>query len=322
MLIMTIVLVFAAFVLISLMVYLAIRRQNSDARLIRKRLGELGRDEKQKSAEIPFIIRDDHLSRIPLLNRVLEQLNISRVLARIIRQADVRLKVGELVLLMGVLAAIGVVVPLQLGKPAMALLTGGGAALVPLIFLQLQRGKRLKAFIREFPDAIDMMTSALRAGHAFTRSMQLVAEEAPDPVGIEFRRTFEEYNLGMQLRDVLLNMTERVESLDLKLFVTAVLLQKETGGNLTEILEKIGYTIRERFKLMGQLRTYTAQGRMSAWIIGSLPIAFVVIISSMSPGYMTPLIQNPGGHFMLGLAISLQVMGILVIRKIVAVRYQ
>jgi len=121
---------------------------------------------------------------------------------------------------------------------------------------------------------------------------------------------------------VLLNMTGRVESLDLKLFVTAVLLQKETGGNLTEILEKIGYTIRERFKLMGQLRTYTAQGRMSAWIIGSLPIAFVVIISSMSPGYMTPLIANPGGHFMLGLAISLQLVGIVVIRKIVAVRYQ
>ncbi|HNW58576.1 MAG TPA: type II secretion system F family protein [bacterium] len=322
MLIVAIILIFAAFVLISLTVYLSIQRQHRDARVIRKRLNELVREEKQAPAEIPFIIRDDHLSRIPLLNQVLERLNVSRVLARIIRQADVHLKVGELVLLMGVLGAIGVLIPLQFGKPAMAPLTGMGAALVPLLFLMMQRGKRLKAFIREFPDAIDMMTSALRAGHAFTRAMQLVAEEAPDPVGIEFRRTFEEYNLGVQLRDVLLNMTGRVESLDLKLFVTAVLLQKETGGNLTEILEKIGYTIRERFKLMGQLRTYTAQGRMSAWIIGSLPIAFVVIISSMSPGYMTPLIANPGGHFMLGLAISLQLVGIVVIRKIVAVRYQ
>ncbi|HPR87037.1 MAG TPA: type II secretion system F family protein [bacterium] len=322
MLIVAIILIFAAFVLISLTVYLSIQRQHRDARVIRKRLNELVREEKQAPAEIPFIIRDDHLSRIPLLNQVLERLNVSRVLARIIRQADVHLKVGELVLLMGILGAIGVLIPLQFGKPAMAPLTGMGAALVPLLFLMMQRGKRLKAFIREFPDAIDMMTSALRAGHAFTRAMQLVAEEAPDPVGIEFRRTFEEYNLGVQLRDVLLNMTGRVESLDLKLFVTAVLLQKETGGNLTEILEKIGYTIRERFKLMGQLRTYTAQGRMSAWIIGSLPIAFVVIISSMSPGYMTPLIANPGGHFMLGLAISLQLVGIVVIRKIVAVRYQ
>jgi tight adherence protein B len=322
MLIMAIILVFLAFTSISLLIYLSIQRQRSDATVIKKRLNELVREQKQESFEIPFIIRDDHLSRIPLFNLILERLNVTKVLAMIIRQADVQVKVGELILMMGILSGIGVLLPLRFGKPALAPLTGIAAGAVPLIFLLLQRGKRLKAFIREFPDAIDMMTSALRAGHAFTRSMQLVADEAPDPVGIEFRRTFEEYNLGMQLRDVLVNMTERVESLDLKLFVTAVLLQKETGGNLTEILEKIGYTIRERFKLMGQLRTYTAQGRMSAWIIGSLPIAFVAIISSMSPGYLSPLFRSSSGHFMLGLSISLQVVGIVVIRKIVAVKYQ
>ncbi len=317
-----IVLVFLTFMLISLLIFLSIQKQRSDAQLIKKRLGEFSKEDKHEQADSPFIVRDDNLSRIPLFNLILERLNLSRKLTQLIQQADVNIKVGELILLMGVFGGVGTLLPLRLGKPSLALLLGAVASLLPLLYLQHQRTKRLKSFIREFPDAIDMMTSALRAGHAFTRAMQLVAEEAPDPVGIEFRRTFEEYNLGVQLREVLINLTERLDSLDLKLFVTAVLLQKETGGNLTEILEKIGYTIRERFKLMGQMRIYTAQGRMSAWILGTLPIAFVLIISTMSPGYLKPLFTNTNGHMLLGLSITLQVVGFIAIRKIVAIKYQ
>ena len=128
-----------------------------------------------------------------------------------------------------------------------------------------------------------MMASAIRAGHAFNQAMQLVGNEAPDPVGTEFKRTYEQYNLGLNLKDVLLEMTDRMDSQDIKLFVTAILLQKETGGNLTEILDKISYTIRERFKLIGQIKTFTAQGRMSAGILGSLPMAFVLILSGLNP---------------------------------------
>ena len=156
----------------------------------------------------------------------------------------------------------------------------------------MKRNTRVKSFIREFPDAIEMMISALKAGHAFTQSMQMVGIEAPDPVGIEFKKTFEEHNLGRDLRESLLNLTERVPSLDLKLFVTAILLQRETGGNLTEILENISHTIRERFKLIGQMKIYTAQGRMSGLIIGSLPIVFVLIMSVLNPDYLKPLIQE------------------------------
>src|SRR4030042_6530483 len=176
--------------------------------------------------------------------------------------------------------------------------------------------KRLKAFIREFPDALDMMTSAIRAGHALNQSLQLVGTEAPDPVGIEFKKTFEQYNLGLTLHDALYNLTERMNSLDLKLFVTAVLLQRETGGNLTEILETIGSTIRERFKLIGQIRTYTAQGRMSAWILGLLPIFFVLIISMLNPTYLQPLFKDPLGHFLIGIATFLQILGFVIIQKI------
>ncbi len=322
MLVLVITTVFVAFVLISLMVFLSIQKQRSDARVIKKRLSEFARDDKAEQSDIPFLIRDDHFSRIPFFNLILERLNVTKKLAQLIRQADANVKVGELILLIGVFGGLGMLIPLRMGKPLLALGAGFLAAAVPVWYLMVKSNNRLKSFIREFPDAIDMMTSALRAGHAFTRSMQLVAEEAPDPVGIEFRRTFEEYNLGLQLRDVLLHMTERVDSIDLKLFVTAILLQKETGGNLTEILEKIGYTIRERFKLIGQLRTYTAQGRMSAWILGTLPIVFVLIISSMSPGYLTPLFESRSGHWLLGIAITLQIIGFIAIRKIVAIKFQ
>ncbi len=322
MLVLVITTVFVAFVLISLMVFLSIQKQRSDARVIKKRLSEFAREDTAEQSDIPFLIRDDHFSRIPFFNLILERLNVTKKLAQLIRQADVNVKVGELILLIGVFGGLGMLIPLRMGKPLLALGAGILAAVIPVWYLMAKRNNRLKSFIREFPDAIDMMTSALRAGHAFTRSMQLVAEEAPDPVGIEFRRTFEEYNLGLQLRDVLLHMTERVDSIDLKLFVTAILLQKETGGNLTEILEKIGYTIRERFKLIGQLRTYTAQGRMSAWILGTLPIAFVLIISSMSPGYLTPLFESSSGHWLLGIAITLQLVGFIAIRKIVAIKFQ
>ncbi|MBN2200792.1 type II secretion system F family protein, partial [bacterium] len=172
------------------------------------------------------------------------------------------------------------------------------------------------------PDTIDMMTSAIRAGHAFNQAMQLVGDEAPDPVGVEFKRTFEQHNLGLNMREALMNLTGRVDSLDLRLFVTSVLLQRETGGNLTEILEKISYTIRERFKLIGQIRTYTAQGRMSAWIVGTLPIAFVLIISTLNPGYLKPLVQDRLGQMFIGLSAFLQVAGFIIIRKVVQIKFQ
>ena len=271
---------------------------------------------------MPFIVRDNNLSKIPIYNKILEKLNLSKKLECLIDQADVKIKVGEIILIMGVAGALGLLLTLRSGNIFLQGIVFFAAAGFPLLWLMMKRASRLKSFIREFPDALDMMTSAIKAGHAFNRAMQLVADEAPDPVGIEFRRTFEQYNLGLHLREALINLTQRVESLDLKLFVTAILLQRETGGNLTEILEKISYTIRERFKLLGQIKTYTAQGRMSAWILGLLPFTFVVIISVMNPSYLTPLFKDKLGHFLIGLSVFLQIIGFLMIRKIVQIKLQ
>ncbi|MBN2356404.1 type II secretion system F family protein [candidate division KSB1 bacterium] len=314
--------VFLAVTAILLVIAHAVYKIRSEENVIKKRLDALIKPDLKDLSEAPFILRDDQLSRIPLFNRILEKLDVTKTLETMLRQTDLKMRVGELALLMFICAGVGMILTVGSSSAPPKIVVPIAMFFIPLLYVQFHRTRRLRAFIREFPDAIDMMTSALRAGHAFPRAMQLVAEESPDPVGVEFRKTFEEYNLGMELRETLVSLTERVDSSDLRLFVTAVLLQKETGGNLTEILEKIGYTIRERFKLMGQLRTYTAQGRMSALVLGLLPIAFMLIISIMSPGYLEPLFTTKTGHLMLFVAVFMQIVGFIIIRKIVRIKYQ
>ena len=273
-------------------------------------------------SEIPGILRDTQLSKIPILNQFLEKLDLSRKLTVMLSSAGMDMKVGQLLLIIVIFGFMGLLLGLKVQNQLIKLAMIPAMACLPILHIKLKCKERLKAFIRAFPDAIDMMTSAIKAGHAFNQAMQLVGEEAPDPVGVEFKRAFEQYNLGMNMREALLEMAKRIDSLDLKLFVTAILLQRETGGNLTEILVKISYTIRERFKLIGQIKTYTAQGRMSAWILGSLPVAFVLIISALNPGYLEPLFQDQLGHYLLMIAVVLQIIGFFFIQKIIRIRYQ
>ncbi len=314
--------IFLSITAILLLIAHALYKMRSEENIIKKRLDGLITPQLDESSEIPFILRDDQLSRIPLLNRILEDINLTKKLSKLLKQTDLKMRVGELILLMFIFAGMGLLLTIRMMSIAPKIVVPIFMFFIPLFYVLYLRSKRLRAFIREFPDAIDMMTSALRAGHAFPRAMQLVAEEAPEPISLEFKKSFEEYNLGVQLREALLGLCERVDSVDLRLFVTAVLLQKETGGNLTEILEKIGYTIRERFKLMGQLRTYTAQGRMSAMILGLLPIFFMVAISLISPSYLEPLFTTKTGHLMLFTAVCMQIIGYSIIRKIVRIKYQ
>jgi tight adherence protein B len=299
------------------------KKANPRERQIVLRVRELSKDALKNNAEsAAFILREDHLSRIPLFNRVLENLDVSRKLRGMLEQAGSGMQVGQLILLVFILGAAGFAAGLRTHNPILTAALPISFGSLPVLHVRLQRAKRLRAFIRAFPDTIDMMTSAIRAGHAFNQAMQLVGDEAPDPVGIEFKRTFEQYNLGLNLREALLNLAGRVDSLDLRLFVTAILLQRETGGNLTEILQKISYTIRERFKLIGQIKTYTAQGRMSAWIVGSLPMGFMAIITGLNPTYLRPLFDDKLGHVFIAVSAFLQIAGFFIIRKIVRIKYQ
>jgi len=318
-----IIIVFVAVTLLTLAVFSLIRRYVIDKeRIVRKRLNAIRLLAAANNPGTHQIVRDDHLSRIPLLHRWLQRLNISRPLQRLIAQANLSLTVSHLMLMMAIGVVAGLFLTMRSGNPILI----GGLTFVlggsPLFYVLHRRKARRQLFEQQFPDALDMMTSALRAGHGFTKAMQLVATEAPDPIGMEFRKTFEEQNLGLPIKEALVNLTERLGSVDLKLFVTAVVIQRESGGNLTEVLIKISDTIRARFKLMGQVKALTAQGRFSSWILGGLPVALGLIISVLNPDYIMLLFKEPLGRMMVTMAVTLQIIGFLTIRKIVNIKLE
>ncbi|MBN2104604.1 type II secretion system F family protein [bacterium] len=312
----------AIVLLISGVMFFIVRLVRNPERQINKRVEEFSEVyNKQEEDDTPRILQNQDFGHLTALNTLLDKLSVLKKINRLIKQADSKLTAAKLIVFIVFMSFLGFLIGMKINVFFMIVFMAGFGS-IPVVHLYIQRAKRLKAFIRAFPDSIDMMASAIRAGHAFNQAMQLVGNEAPDPVGIEFKRTYEQYNLGLNLKDVLLEMTDRVNSLDLKLFVTAILLQKETGGNLTEILDKISYTIRERFKLIGQIKTFTAQGRMSAIILGALPLVFVLFISGLNPDYLTPLFHDKLGHYFILIAVFLQIFGFIVIQKIVKIKYQ
>ena len=192
--------------------------------------------------------------------------------------------------------------------------------LVPYGFLYWQRMMRFRRFEEILPDAIDLMSRALKAGHAVTSMIEMVSQETAEPVASEFRTVFEEQNLGLPLRDAMLNLAHRVPLNDVQFLVTAVLVQKETGGNLAEILDKVAFIMRERMRLKGQLRVYTAQGRLSGWILCLMPFAMVGLMYALNPEYEKKLWTEPLGIYFIYAGLILMAIGILVIRKVVDIK--
>lgn len=313
--------VFVAAMLAVLAVHSAIRWRilGSDQRL-KQRLADLARGETAGEQEAPDILRTDALSRIPWLDRLLRKFDLARDLQRLIEQSGMSVTVAQLMLIMLVLGEVALVVSLQLDNPFIGVIGFLFFGSLPLLYVLHRRSRRMRRFSEQFPDAIDMMVSALRAGHALARAMQLVAMEAPEPIRSEFRKTFEEQNLGLPMREALVNLANRVNNVDLRLFITAVVIQRETGGNLTEILTKISKTIRARFALLGQIRVYTAQARFTAWVLGVLPVAVGLVIYAITPEYIKFLFVDRAGRVMLGFAVFLEVMGFLTIRRIVGMK--
>jgi tight adherence protein B len=194
------------------------------------------------------------------------------------------------------------------------------AAALPFIHVWYKRKKRLDAFLEHLPDALDLMSRALSAGHAFSEALHMISVEMPEPIAGEFRKTYEEQNLGLSMKLALENLTNRIPLLDLRMCVTAILIQRETGGNLAEILEKVAYTIRERFRILGDLKTLTTSSRMSAWLLCGLPIGVALAITFMNPEYMSVLWKDPRGHYLIAAAMMMQVAGMLIVRKILRIK--
>ena len=268
-----------------------------------------------------ILARNELMSEIPWLNRSLVRIQAALHIKRMLDQADLHVTPSRLAMfsgMAGILAALAVSVLTP--SLLVTFAVGFGAAAFPFVHVWWKRKKRFDAFLEHLPDALDLMSRALSAGHAFAESLHMVSQEMPEPIATEFRKTYEEQNLGLSLKLALENLTERMPLLDLRLCVTAILIQRETGGNLAEILEKVAYTIRERFRIMGDLKTLTTSSRMSAWLLCGLPIFVTLMITGMNPEYMSVLWTDQRGHYLIAAALFLQVTGMLIVRKILRIK--
>jgi tight adherence protein B len=255
------------------------------------------------------------LSTVPAVERLLARCAaVIRPVERLLERSGLSLTVGQLVLGSGFLAALAFLVTLQLvGVPLMALGTAAMAGSAPVLVVRWAAQRRISKFEEQFPEAIDLIARGLRAGHALTTALSMVVDEAAEPVRNEFRLLYDRQNFGMPLGEALKNFAERVPLLDAKFFVTAVLTQRESGGNLAEVLDSLAALIRERFRLKRQVRVVSAHGRITGWVLGALPVALMFVIA---PDHIGKLFTDPLGIRMVMVAGVLQVIGVLVMRRI------
>ncbi|HJY28832.1 MAG TPA: type II secretion system F family protein [Pyrinomonadaceae bacterium] len=312
--------VFLFFLFLTYAVFLLTSRK-ADLRSMRlqKRVAEALSDFGSQEHDVQ-ISRDDTIGGSPAVNRVLSSLDFIRKLDRMTRQSGVRITVSRLLAfcaLAGVLAFFAAATMMNL---LLAIVAAAFAALLPYLYVSILRKKRLLKINSQLPDTLDLLGRSLAVGHAFPEALNQVASEMPDPIATEFRIVFEEQKLGLSTKAALDGLSERVPLTDLRLCITAIHIQRETGGNLAEILEKVSQTIRERFKLMEDFRTLTTSSRGSAWILCILPFAIVFALTAINPDYMSLLLHDWRGHYVLALAVVLQILGMLTIKKILAIR--
>jgi tight adherence protein B len=267
------------------------------------------------------IIKPTRFSQIAWLDDRLQRSTMARRLHLLLAQAESAWSVPGMLAATPLLILGGYAVGYyELPSPLLALPVALVFAAAPFFYLRFRRTQRLRNFSRNLPEAIDLMGRALRAGHSMTAAIEIVGEECPEPVRTEFREVYRQQNFGLPAREALVQLAERVPLPELSFVVTAMLLQKETGGNLVEVLDRTTAVIRERLRIQGEIRIYTAQGRMTGWILSLLPIAMFFLLSLANRGYTRVLIEDPTGRKLIYTGLGLMVLGGLAIRKIVDVK--
>jgi tight adherence protein B len=291
------------------------------ARKLDRRLRDMGSDGEAPSEGVgETVVKRALEGPLPGVDRLVAGTRGGISLQSLIDQSGVRITPSAVVLIsvMGALMA-GLITYLLLPLVLVAALVAFAAAFAPFGFLLHRRGRRLKRFEEMFPEALDLLSRAIRAGHAFQTAMGMVADELPEPVGPEFKKTFDQQNYGLPLRDALNELSERIHLLDVRFFVTAVLIQRDTGGNLSEILDNLAHVVRERFKIQRQVRVHTAHGRFTGYVLLALPAALAVALSVINPDHMHLLFHERMGQVMLMGAIVMQSIGFVWIRKVIKI---
>ncbi|AMO24445.1 type II secretion system F family protein [Ramlibacter solisilvae] len=268
------------------------------------------------------LLRQRMLSELPTVERLLGRFPRMHSLDRFILQSGLETTVSKLLLscvASFVLAWFLIRSQFQFSS-VMALLLSLVACALPLMYVAWMRSKRLEKIQRQLPDALDLMTRGLRAGHAFSSALKMTAEEMPEPIAGEFRTVHDEVNYGVSLQQALTHLSDRVPMTDLRYFVVAVLIQRESGGNLTEILGNLSRLIRERLKLYARIRVLSSEGRLSAWVLGLMPFALAALLNAFNPDFMSPMWKDPIGIFITQVMLTMMVFGVLVLIKIVKIR--
>jgi len=315
--------VFLVILVLSFAVIMLITRPSTSDRVIEGRIAKLsgGRGGPGPAEDNLQLMKHTHLSAVPWLDAVLQSISLAQRLQLLISQAKSSWNVGSV---LGASAALGVagcaVGYYQLPNPAYALLPGLALAAAPFLWLRWQRTRRLRAFNRYLPEAIDLMARALRAGHSVAAAIEIIGEECPEPVRSEFREVYHQQSFGRPTRDALIQLGQRIPLPELNFVVTAMLLQKETGGNLVEVLDRTAAVIRERLRIEGEIRIYTVQGRMTGWILSLLPVAMFFLLGLANRAYSRVLIEDPTGRKLVLTGLGLMLLGGLAIRKIVNVK--
>lgn len=318
-------LVFAVFVFgVALVVggYYAITKLPSylQERRLSARLEEVTAIDTPKDDSSAELVKTRQEGPLPMLDRLASGTAQGSALTAWVEQSGSKISVSALLLialLCGAVTGFILVSALRMGIgwPVGAL----AGFMLPFLFLKIKRTRRLRSFEEKFPEALDLMARALKAGHAFATGLKMVADEMEEPVGPEFRKTFDEQNFGLPLKDALGNLTVRIPILDVRFFSTAVMIQRETGGNLAEILENLAHVVRERFKILRQVRVYTAHGRLTGYVLLALPAFLALALSFINPEHMQLLFRERIGHMLLAATVVLQSVGYFWIRQVVKI---
>jgi tight adherence protein B len=289
-------------------------------RKLSSRLEEVTANDAAETLDSAALVKTRHGGPLPGLDRLASGTARGSALAAWIEQSGAKISISALLLMaLGSAALLGLIVAGAMRMQVGWLLGGGLGFALPFLVLKIKRKRRMGAFEEAFPEALDLVARALKAGHAFATGLKMVADEMPDPVGIEFRKTFDEQNFGLPLKDALANLTVRMPSLDVRFFATAVLIQRETGGNLSEILENLAHVVRERFKILRQVRVYTAHGRLTGYVLLALPAFLAVALAFINPEHMQLLFRERIGHMLLGLTVVMQTIGYFWIKQVVKI---
>jgi tight adherence protein B len=310
----------AAMSLIIVMFFVPMAVQNSPQARIKRRLTTVGRAGYTSRADVQNLLKSTLYSEVPWVNALLSKVKFAKHLDLLLERANVDMTLGLFILCSGVASGVAIFLILIVGKPfSLALVMGLIALVCPYFYLKCITWKRRRRFLEQLPDALDMMSQSLQAGLGLTQAMVFVAKEMPDPLGTEFSVFIEEVNLGLPLADALKKLEERMVLPEVRLFSTALLVQRDVGGSLAELLNKLADIIRDRFRIERLIKSLTGQNRMSAWTVCSVPPFLGVFMFIREPEMMNDMLIDPMGRAMLAVALVLEIIGIFVFRKLIKV---